>query len=89
MLLAADEAEPESWRLIGRSVARTRHMVEEALERVGDRDLRECLAQFYLQEPVLEALVKVTYLFARVHGLGRREDPRMSRQVALLMRGIA
>lgn len=86
VLLAADEAGPSAWRLIGRSVARTRRMVEEALDRVPEGENREQLTLFYLQEPVLEGLVKVTYLFARLHGLGRRDDPRLPRQEALLVR---
>lgn len=53
--------------------------------RIQDLDQLRQVADLYLDEKILEAQVKSTYLFAKTHSLGRFHDAEMEGRVAQML----
>jgi len=85
LLLAAKDGRPEDWRLLGRSVGRVERDLQWLFNKIEDLEQLQQVADLYLNEKILEAQVKSTYLFAKTHSLGSFQDAVMESKVAQML----
>jgi hypothetical protein len=85
LLLAAKDGRPEDWRLLGRSVGRVERDLQWLFSQIQDVEQLRQVADLYLDQKILEAQVKSTYLFAKTHSLGRFQDAVMEKKVARML----
>lgn len=85
LLLAARDGLPADWHLLGRSVGRVERDLKWLFNRIEDLEQLEQVADLYLDEKILEAQVKSTYVFAKTHSLGQFQDARLEGKLAKML----
>jgi hypothetical protein len=84
LLLASKDGEPEQWRLLGICVGRLKTEMEAYFDGIADAALLEQIAGVLLFEPMVEAQIKIAYLFAKEHTHARFSEERLAEQMRLL-----
>lgn len=74
---------------MGRSVGRVERDLRWLFNRIQDLEQLHQVADLYLDEKILEAQVKSTYLFAKTHSLGQFQDAVMEGKVAQMLDAAA
>lgn len=88
LLLASKDGEPEQWRLLGICVGRLKTEMEAYFDGIADAALLEQIAGVLLFEPMVEAQIKIAYLFAKEHTHARFSEERLAEQMRLLENSI-